>query len=65
MNSTKLVNTLSLIVGLLSLRAFDELYRLDRSKRLLPDYLAEALDDFSGQVTWAPFSGVRLRLLPP
>jgi hypothetical protein len=51
MNSTKLANTLALIVGLLSQRAFDELYRLDRTKRLLPEDLAEALDDYSGQVT--------------
>jgi hypothetical protein len=57
MNSTKLVNTLALIVGLLSQRAFDELYRLDRTKRLLPDYLAEALDDYGGQVTLPPSSG--------
>ena len=51
MNSTKLANTLALIVGLLSQRAFDELYRLDKSKRLLPEELAEFLDDYGGQVT--------------
>ena len=55
MNSTKLVNTLAHIVGLLSQRAFDELYRLDQTKRLLPDYLAEALDDYDGHVTLPPF----------
>ena len=54
MNSTKLANTLALIVGLLSQRTFDELYRLNRTKRLLPDYLAEALDDYGGLVTLLP-----------
>jgi hypothetical protein len=54
MNSTKLRNTLALIVGLLSQRAFDELYRLDRTKRLLPNDLARALDDYGGQVTLPP-----------
>lgn len=56
MNSTKLGNTLALIVGLLSQRAFNELYRLDRSKRLLSDYLTEALDDYGGHVTLPPSS---------
>lgn len=63
MNSTKLVNTLAHIVGLLSQRAFDELFRLDQTKRLLPDYLAEDLDDYGGHVTLPPSPGVGLRLL--
>jgi hypothetical protein len=54
MNSTKLMNTLALIVGLLSQRAFEDLYWLDRNKRLLPDNFARALDDYGGLVTLPP-----------
>ncbi|MFD1874828.1 DUF7668 domain-containing protein [Hymenobacter bucti] len=51
MNSTKLADTLALIISLLSRRAFDELYHLDRNKRLLPQELAGSIDEYGGEVT--------------